>query len=43
MSNFARYAYLAGGEPQVPQLDLRPPAIATERRRRLLNALGGQR
>jgi len=30
MSNLARYAYLAGGEPQVPQLDLRPPAVAKE-------------
>lgn len=30
MSNLARYAYLAGGESEVPQLDLRPPAIAKE-------------
>jgi len=30
MSNFARYAYLAGGESQVPLLDLRPPAVAKE-------------
>ncbi|HMI88881.1 MAG TPA: transglycosylase SLT domain-containing protein, partial [Polyangiaceae bacterium] len=30
MSNFARYAYLSGGEAQIPALDLRPLAIAKE-------------
>ena len=30
MSNFARYAYLAGGEAQVPDLDLRPLSVAKE-------------
>lgn len=30
MSNFARYAYLSGGEAQVPELDLRPLAVARE-------------
>jgi soluble lytic murein transglycosylase len=30
MSNFARYAYLAGGDSRVPELDLRPLAVAKE-------------
>jgi soluble lytic murein transglycosylase len=30
MSNFARYAYLAGGEAQVPEVDLRPLSVAKE-------------
>jgi len=30
MSNFARYAYLSGGETQVPDLDLRPLSVARE-------------
>jgi soluble lytic murein transglycosylase len=30
MSNFARYAYLAGGESQVPGLELRPFNVAKE-------------
>jgi soluble lytic murein transglycosylase len=30
MSNFARYAFLAGGEAEVPELDLRPLSVAKE-------------
>jgi len=30
MSNFARYAYLAGGDARMPELDLRPLSIAKE-------------
>jgi soluble lytic murein transglycosylase len=30
MSNLARYAYLAGGEGGVPELELRPPSVAKE-------------
>jgi soluble lytic murein transglycosylase len=30
MSNFARYAYLAGGDARVPEVDLRPLSVAKE-------------
>jgi soluble lytic murein transglycosylase len=30
MSNLARYAYLSGGETQIPDLDLRPLSVARE-------------
>jgi soluble lytic murein transglycosylase len=30
MSNLARYAFLSGGEPLVPEIDLRPVSIAKE-------------
>jgi hypothetical protein len=30
MSNYARYAYLSGGETQVPELNLRPLSVAKE-------------